>query len=313
MKPYPLLFNPVFKQRVWGGTRLKDWFRECSDTDQIGEAWILSDHQEGKSTVSNGPYTGKTLSEVIEQEPDWFGPDMKEFPLLFKVIDAAKDLSVQVHPDDVYAYEHAGERGKTECWWVLDAAQDAKIVYGHHAQTRQDFEQAEQADKWDDVLKYSAVSPGDFRFVPAGKVHALGAGTMVLEVQQSSDTTYRVYDYKRPGTDGKLRPLHLEDALNVIPFPDTDDSLVSHVSSGTSLASCPYFEVEKWEIDGKEEVLANQVLVIAPTDNSATLSFDSESLTLEKGHAVLLPKGVTVTLAGRFTGIVTKVPDSESK
>jgi mannose-6-phosphate isomerase len=312
MIAYPLFFRPVFQTRIWGGTRLQAWYDECPQQDGIGEAWILSDHPDGPTKVVNGAYEGKTLSAVMTAEPTWFDGLKPPFPLLFKVIDAAADLSVQVHPNDEYGLKHAGEQGKTECWWVLDADNTSRIVYGHHAPTREAFEDALQHGSWDTLLQYEATKPGDFWFVPSGKLHALGAGTMVLEVQQSSNTTYRVYDYDRVDKDGHKRELHLTDALNVTTYPDETSTPPVQDSDGrgTVLANCPYFRVERWLSSDVAERNTTQVHVVTVADGSGTLVDSATDATYDMTHGdiVLLPRGASVSFEGEATLIATTVP-----
>ncbi|MGZ4113018.1 MAG: type I phosphomannose isomerase catalytic subunit, partial [Tumebacillaceae bacterium] len=224
----PLFLTPVFQERIWGGTALRERFGYAIPTDHTGECWGISAHLHGPSRICNGPLAGRTLAEVWEQHPELFGREIgrvgrggserakgqkfgsgrlaacEAFPLLVKILDANSDLSVQVHPDDAYAAEHErGELGKTECWYVLDCAPDAELILGHRAQSRAELAEMMQSGAWDDLLIRRPIQPGLFFYVPSGTVHALGKGTLVLEIQQSSDTTYRVYDYDRVDANGK--------------------------------------------------------------------------------------------------------------
>lgn len=312
MNAYPLFFQPTFQARIWGGTRLQSWYDACPRQDGIGEAWILSDHEDGLTPIASGAYQGQTLSAVMAAEPAWFSHLKPPFPLLFKVIDAAADLSVQVHPNDAYGLEHAGEQGKTECWWVLDASAQAQIVYGHNAPTREAFATAVANGDWEGLLKNFEAKPGDFWFVPSGKLHALGAGTMVLEVQQSSNTTYRVYDYDRVDKAGNKRDLHLTDALNVTTCPDAMPERPTHSDGtmGTLLADCPYFKVERWQPDDVANRDVMQVHVIALADGAGVLVDRQSGLEypMHRGEIVLLPQTAKITFRGEATLIVTTVP-----
>ncbi|MGZ4163522.1 MAG: mannose-6-phosphate isomerase, class I [Tumebacillaceae bacterium] len=230
----PLSLAPVFQERIWGGTALRECFGYAIPTDHTGECWGISAHPHGPSRICNGPLAGRTLAEVWEQHPELFGRETADgaFPLLVKILDANSDLSVQVHPDDAYAAEHErGELGKTECWYVLDCAPDAELILGHRAQSRAELAEMMQSGAWDDLLIRRPIQPGQFFYVPSGTVHALGKGTLVLEIQQSSDTTYRVYDYDRVDANGKQRELHVENALDVITVPHQDATVSQHVIS----------------------------------------------------------------------------------
>lgn len=220
MKPYPLLFKPSFKERIWGGQKLKK-ILNCSDLEgNIGEAWVTSDHPNGKSVIVNGALTGKTLSDLLQVCPEWFSSSqIRKFPLLIKLLDSNDQLSVQVHPDDEYAFKNeGGESGKTECWYIIESEPGAEIVFGHTAKNKQEFIELSNEGKWNELLVRVPVKPGDFFFIHSGTVHALGKGIVLLEIQQNSDITYRIYDYNRVGLDGKKRDLHFAKALRVIKF-----------------------------------------------------------------------------------------------
>ncbi|GBF33911.1 mannose-6-phosphate isomerase [Desulfocucumis palustris] len=220
MKPYPLLFKPIFKEKVWGGTKLKKMFNSAVLDENIGEAWVISDHPNGKSVIENGEFTGRTLNDLLRICPEWFcNSHMVGFPLLVKLLDSNEDLSVQVHPDDEFAVINEDVKsGKTECWYIIESEPGAEIVFGHKAKNKKEFIELANEDKWDDLLVRISVQPGDFFLIPSGTVHAIGKGIVLLEVQQNSDITYRLYDYNRIGLDGKKRDLHMEKALNVIRF-----------------------------------------------------------------------------------------------
>lgn len=223
----PLFLAPVFQERIWGGTALRDRFGYDIPSHHTGECWGISAHPNGPSRICNGELAGKTLHEVWEQHPELFGrggaATHEPFPLLVKILDANADLSVQVHPDDAYAAEHEqGELGKTECWYVLDCAPDAELIVGHTAATRAELAERMERGEWEKLLVRRKIRPGQFFYVPSGTVHALGKGTLVLEVQQSSDTTYRVYDYDRVDAYGNKRELHVTKALDVITVPHVE-------------------------------------------------------------------------------------------
>lgn len=253
--PYPLQFQPEFKERVWGGRALEQ-FGLTPPEGHIGEGWMIADHANGTTKVINGPLAGKGLDEVREQlGTSWLGTKgVSEkggrFPLLIKLLDCNDDLSVQVHPTDDYKALPPGELGKTEMWYVLDAKPGAHIIYGlNEGVDREELRKALENGTVMDTLRQVPVEAGDTFFIPAGTVHALCAGVVVAEIQQNSDTTYRIYDYNRPGLDGKPRELHVEDSLNVTAYEGAGATTMktSNTVPGEwlQLASCPYFVVEK--------------------------------------------------------------------
>ena len=194
----PLFLKPYFQEKMWGGKRLKTEFGYEIPSDTTGECWAISAHPHGPAVIENGPYQGLNLAELWQQHREVFGNAKGDvFPLLTKILDARDDLSVQVHPDDAYALKHEGELGKTECWYVLAADEGAEMIYGHYAQTKAELKQLIEAGDWQHLLRRVPVKAGDFLYVPSGTVHAIGKGIMVLETQQSSDTTYRLYDFDR--------------------------------------------------------------------------------------------------------------------
>ena len=212
--------NPVFKQMIWGGDRLgKDWGYEIPG-DDTGECWAVSAHPNGDCTIKEGTYAGKTLSELWETYPNLFGnTGLDRFPLLIKIIDAKTDLSIQVHPDDAYAkVNENGSLGKTECWYVLDCDEDSSLVIGHNAKDKEELSEMIHHGKWDELIREIPVKKGDFIQINPGTVHAIKGGLMILETQQNSDITYRVYDYGRL-TNGKPRELHIDKSIDVITVP----------------------------------------------------------------------------------------------
>lgn len=232
--------EPVYKEMIWGS-----------------ETWAISAHPNGNCKISGGRFQGMTLAELWEQKPELFGAEPgSPFPLLVKIIDAHDDLSIQVHPDDAYAAEHeGGSLGKTECWYILDCKEDAQIVIGHHAGDRNEMEQMIREKRWDDFIRVIPVKKGDFFQIDPGCLHAIKGGTLILETQQSSDITYRVYDYGRL-SDGKPRQLHIEQSIDVIQAPFVNHDTVSEktVLPGavqTRLVSCPFYTVERYEVDGE--------------------------------------------------------------
>ncbi|RHW44178.1 mannose-6-phosphate isomerase [Bombilactobacillus bombi] len=217
----PLFLKPVFQEKIWGGQKLAQEFNYDLPEGKIGECWAISAHPHGPSQVENGPYAGKYLNELWQSQPELFGnPQGKVFPLLTKILDAEDSLSVQVHPDNVYAKAHEGELGKTECWYIISAEPDSYLIYGHNAKNHQEMKDMIESGDWQHFLKKLPVQAGDFVFVPSGTVHALNKGIVALETQQSSDTTYRLYDYDRVDMKtGKKRALHLQQSEDTITVP----------------------------------------------------------------------------------------------
>lgn len=314
MKKTPIFFTPVFQERIWGGTALQDRFGYAIPSKQTGECWAISAHPNGQSVVREGEYQGLTLGELWSKHHELFGEATGEvFPLLTKILDANTDLSVQVHPADEYAkqYEH-GELGKTECWYIIDCQEGAELIYGHTADSRQQFEQMAQQGEWDLLLRKVSIKPGDFFFVPSGTIHALGAGTLVLETQQSSDTTYRVYDYDRTDDKGNKRELHLNKAVDVTTFPHTDPVVTTQSTQQNGLSIITYvqsefFTVQKWQLNGEATVEQNQDYQLASIiEGSGQLTVDGISYPIVKGDHFLLPNGLgSVHLQGSAELIVS--------
>lgn len=221
-----LTFQPVFKERIWGGRELEKLdFKIPEGT--IGECWGISAHPHGMSIVDQGHYKGMTLEEIYRQYPKWFNQEKKQrFPLLIKILDAREDLSVQVHPNDEYALKHEKDYGKHEAWYVLNARPQTRIQIGHHITTRTALNEAISKSQWSTLLHYyPAITKGDVIDIPPGTLHALCGGSLIFEVQQSSDVTYRVFDYNRVDKEGNKRELHLTKALDVIKVPDHSHSI----------------------------------------------------------------------------------------
>lgn len=252
----PLILEPVFKERIWGGRNLEKMGYDIPNGN-IGECWGISAHQNGPNTIKNGPYKGKTLDQVWMEYPELFGnPKIEKFPLLTKILDANNKLSVQVHPNDDYAYKHEnGEFGKTECWYIIDAKDDAEIIYGTYANTKEQLKAYIENEDWNHLFKRIKVRKGDFFYVPSGTVHAIGSGIMILETQQNSDTTYRIYDYDRVDEHGNQRTLHLSKGIDVITVGSQSPNVAplkieNEEQKGQVLIESEFFTVTKWEIDG---------------------------------------------------------------
>lgn len=306
---YPLKLTPTIKDYIWGGTRLRDQFGLQSNLDRLAEAWVLSCHKDGASTVQNGSLAGKTLAEAIaEWGPDCLGTKGKAFaffPMLIKLIDAKSNLSIQVHPSDDYALEVEKEFGKTEMWYVVDADEGAYLYYGFkEAVSQEEFARRIADDTITQVLNKVEVKKGDCFFIEAGTIHAIGAGLLIAEIQQNSNTTYRVYDYGRVGADGKPRELHVEKAKAVTELCPPKYP-VQNLQAGR-LAECPYFTVDKHDLQGE---LTLQV----GSDSFSSLlcvsgAAEVNGVALQAGECVFLPAGLgEVKVSGKAELIESRV------
>nr|WP_263324641.1 mannose-6-phosphate isomerase, class I [Neobacillus sp. Marseille-Q6967] len=296
----PLFLQPVFKERIWGGTALKQEFGYNIPTEHTGECWAISAHPNGPSVIENGPYAGQTLDKLWKEHPELFGhPTEEVFPLLTKILDANADLSVQVHPDDAYAkVNENGELGKTECWYIIDCKEGADMIFGHNAQTKEELIQMVNEGKWNDLLRRVKIKPGDFFYVPSGTIHALCEGTLVLETQQSSDTTYRVYDYDRRDDQGNLRELHLEKAIEVTTVPHQAVASNPTVETAgdvtiTTFVNSEFFSVYKWDVNGTARFSdEGRYLLMSVLKGEGSLVHNGETYSLVKGTHFIVPVGM---------------------
>ncbi|WP_141430875.1 mannose-6-phosphate isomerase, class I [Bacillus sp. 03113] len=295
----PIFFSPIFQERIWGGQQLKTVFHYDIPQKPIGECWAISAHPNGQSIVRNGVYKGETLGSLWENHRELFGNlEGEKFPLLIKILDANDDLSVQVHPNDTYAKEYEnGELGKTECWYIIDCDEEAELIFGHTAKTKAELVDMMDSGKWDHLLRRVKVKKGDFFFVPSGTIHALCKGTLILETQQNSDTTYRLYDYDRKDAQGNLRELHLEQSKDVVAVPHASQSLNFETlekenAKVTKFVEGEYFTVYKWEINGEASFEQSYpFLLCSVIEGEGTLLKDGEKYPLHKGTHFLLPSG----------------------
>ena len=253
-----LFLDPVFTHNIWGGTRLREDFGYAIEGDDIGECWGVAAHENGDCTIKDGRFAGEKLSEVWKNHREVFGNvDIDRFPLLIKIIDAKADLSIQVHPDDAYAAEHEnGSFGKMECWYILDCPENASLVIGHNAKNKQELEEMIHDGKWSEFIREIPVKKGDFIQIDPGTVHAIKGGLVILETQQNSDITYRVYDYDRL-SNGKPRQLHVKQSIDVITVPAKSvgdsvlDASVTPVNELYELISCKYYKVFRLKTEGQ--------------------------------------------------------------
>lgn len=304
-KVYPIKLKAPLKDYLWGGTRLRDEYGKATDMDKVAESWEVSCHKDGRSVIENGEYAGKTLEEYIEAEGrEVLGPRAAAgdgFPVLIKFIDAKQSLSVQVHPDNEYAMRVEGEPGKTEMWYVMDAEPGAKLIYGFNKEiTKEEMRERIENNTLMEVCREVPVKKGDTFFIAAGTLHAIGAGTLICEVQQSSNTTYRVYDYGRVGKDGKPRELHIEKALDVTklaPLPLNTEPLSHFDLAGGGaadvLAKCRYFTTYRLRLTATHETkMANpekSFRAISVLAGTVELKSAAGNLTLGKGESAFIP------------------------
>jgi mannose-6-phosphate isomerase len=309
VEPYPLKFAPLPHERLWGGHQLKSWF-SCQDNRPIGEFWVLSAHPSAVSVVQNGVYRGMRLDELTRIDPEaYLGQSPQQrFPLLIKFIEAQEDLSVQVHPDDEYALQRENDFGKTEAWYIVDAGENGEIIYGHTFQNKEHYFQCVQNRTIQNHLKRRQVHNDDLVFVPAGTLHAILKGTILLEIQQTSDVTYRVYDWDRLDSTGKPRPLHMQKAADVMHFgPDSrsrskgvdteirpifQSDPISHVH----LLTCPYFTIERLELKAGSRYVCPlgrkgnpDVLIGLNGTGSVFYQQRSSAISIQKGDTLLIP------------------------
>lgn len=251
-----LHLEPVLHEKIWGGTELRDQFGYAIPSDHTGECWAISGHPNGDCRVTNPEFGGQTLGQLFRTRRELFGNIPGDvFPLLVKIIDARQDLSIQVHPDDAYAKVHEnGSLGKTECWYVLDSKPGTTVIIGHNAGTREEMRQMVAEGKWDQLLRQIPLRKGDFFQINPGCLHALKGGSLILETQQSSDVTYRFYDYDRL-ENGKKRELHIEKSLDVTTVPFVPDRTVPETETVgdaeiTHLVTCPFYSVYRAVLHG---------------------------------------------------------------
>ena len=320
MKVYPLKFDSLFKEKVWGGENMARVLgKRLPPGARIGESWEVSGYGDDVSIVANGPYRGMGLHRMAADFGEaLIGTDVPRgrFPLLFKFVDAADRLSVQVHPDDAYARrrEH-GASGKTEAWVIVDAQPGARLVRGlEPGVDAETFRQAIEKGRLDGILHWIEVSPGDVVFVPAGQVHAIGRGILLYEVQQSSDITYRVYDWGRP------RPLHIEKALEVTHYdqlPDLVEGLQVEEAGGTKtvLVNCPYFVVGRLDVRSsmEDQCDGRSFHVLSVLDGHGEIGWGShQTMPIERGESLLLPAQLgAYKVSGNVVVIRTWVPSND--
>lgn len=304
MKLYPLQFEPILKERIWGGTKLKTYLNKPITSDITGESWEISTVDNDISIIANGAFKGKSLNDLINEFPEavlgtkvheQFG---KQFPLLFKYLDAREDLSIQLHPNDELAKKRHNSFGKTEMWYVMQADADARLIVGFKEKsTPEEYLKHIQDKTIVDILDTKKVNKGDVFFLETGTIHAIGAGIIVAEIQQTSDITYRIYDFDRVDANGNKRELHIDLSLEAINYEKVDAqknyAKVENVSN--EVVNCKYFTTNFIPLDGNITVYkhSESFTVYMCVDGSFELSVNGESYTYKKGDTVLLPAALT--------------------
>ena len=319
----PLKLTAPCKDYLWGGTKLRTDYHQKSNAQKLAESWMLSCHKDGLTVIEGGEFNGLTLKEYIERAgKQVLGTDcskFEQFPILVKLIDAQDRLSVQVHPNNAYALKNEGEYGKTEMWYVVENEPGASLYYGFQKTISKDeFKERIQKNTLLEVLNKVEVHPGDVFFIDSGTLHAIGSGIVIAEIQQNSNTTYRIYDYGRVGADGKLRELHIEKALDVTklerPQRSSKPQGVTECLDGytrTLLASCEYFTVYSMNISGETQWDADStsfhsILCLA---GEADLLRDGEKqVSFRKGDSIFVPAGMGIyTVKGKCEILFTRV------
>lgn len=311
--------TPIFHEKIWGGRKLADDFGYEIPDGPIGECWAISAHPNGDCAISGGAWDGMRLSELWDQHRELFGGvEGDRFPLLVKIIDAKDNLSVQVHPDDAYAAEHEnGSLGKRECWYVLAADEGTQIVIGQRAHDRAELASMIDEGRWDDMLNLVPCHVGDFFPIEPGTVHAIQGGTLILETQQSSDVTYRVYDYDRVGDDGKPRELHIQQSLDVVDYaaqaPASGEVTAPEVDGVTELMECPNFVVDRVRVSGEKDVAQPYpFLCVSVIEGSGTVCAAEAGVEhdIARGTHFLAPAGCgTLSFSGDMTLVTSHLPE----
>lgn len=297
---YPIKFKPILKEKVWGGAKLKDLLNKETTSDIVGESWEISGVDGAVSVVENGPLKGKSLQEIIEIYKDrlvgesvysTFG---NQFPLLFKFIDAREDLSVQLHPDDALAIKRHDSFGKTEMWYIVQADEGAELIMGFNTSIdKAKYQKHLAKNTLEEILHREKIKKGDAFYITPGTIHAIGAGTLLAEIQQTSDITYRVYDWNRPDTDGKPRILHTDLALDAIDFESKNHKLVTNPSNPELLILSPYFSTSLVTVEdtpsSRDLSKIESFVVYMCVEGSTILKTEDKSVNFNRGETLLLP------------------------
>lgn len=299
----PLKFNALLKSTLWGGDKIIPFKNLDVQQENVGESWEISGVKDNETIVADGPYAGKKLNELVEElKGKLVGEDNyqrfgNEFPLLIKFIDARQDLSIQVHPTDEIAKMQGKERGKTEMWYLMDSDKDATLLCGLKKKiTPEEYAQMVENDTIVDAIDRYEVKEGDCFFLPAGRIHAIGTGCFLAEIQQTSDVTYRIYDFKRKDKDGNYRQLHTKEAAECINYNVESNYRTDYTpvkNQGVSLVQCPYFNTAVYDLDEPMTIdyseLDSFVILIGLKGNATITDNEGNTFTLQAGESVLVP------------------------
>ncbi|MDT0642644.1 type I phosphomannose isomerase catalytic subunit [Zunongwangia sp. F363] len=305
MPDYPLKFTPILKEKIWGGNKLKDILNKHSIVENLGESWEISGVAENVSVVENGDLRGTSLKKLIEEHKgkfvgekiyEQFGDD---FPLLIKFIDASTELSVQLHPNDRLAKKRHNSFGKTEMWYIMQADENAKINVGFKESiNREEYLNALEANEITKLLNFEEVKKGDSFFINTGKVHAIGAGVLLAEIQQTSDITYRIYDWDRVDADGNSRELHTALAIDAIDFERKDDFKLNYekrLNESTNIAQCQYFTTNYLPVNGKvnkDYTKTDSFVIYMCVSGRAEIATKGNVETIQQGQTILIPANI---------------------
>lgn len=307
---YPFNFQPVYKQIIWGGSNIQEYFKRKVPFDKVAESWELCCRKDGMSIITNGEFAGRTLQNMIDKfGPKLLGTDVSKkygenFPLLIKIIDANDRLSIQVHPDDIYAKQVGEQNGKNELWYVIDAKKDARLIYGLKKGVTKDlFSAAVLNGHIDETLQEISVKPGDVIYIPAGTVHAILDGILIVEIQQNSNTTYRIHDWDRVDAAGKKRELHICQALDVINFgvccqPSQGTVTVkTNCYTNKAMLRSDFFCIDELTLNGEYNSQTNgrTFIILINLQGSGKLTYDGKFIDLNPGETVFIPANL-----GRF-------------
>ncbi len=298
---YPLKFNPIFIEKVWGGKKLQTILNKDICSEKTGESWEISAIKNKMSVVTNGHHSGKNIQEIInEYKADFLGKKVYDnfgntFPLLIKFIDASDDLSVQVHPDDIFAQKVHKQNGKNEMWFVVDADFDSELILGvKKTLTKPEYIRSVEEKSLSKILNSEKVSSGDALYIPAGRIHAIKKGVLLAEIQQSSDLTYRIYDWDRKDLNGKYRELHNELAVEVVELDAKGNYFIDYIKQDESnkLVSNQYFSVNYLQFTGlskKDYSEIDSFVVLMCISGGFSLSYKDEIMNVNKGETILIP------------------------
>lgn len=304
-KLYPLTFKPIFKEKIWGGTKIKTFLnKDFAPLNNCGESWELSAVPRDQSVVANGSLAGKTITEVLKEYKHQllgqhnYARFQNEFPLLIKFIDAASDLSVQVHPDDVFSKDLYGPdaSGKSEMWYIMQADEGASLISGFTQKIdKTEFKARLAQSRLEEVLNREEVKAGDVFYIPAGRIHTIGKGLLIAEIQQTSDVTYRIYDFDRIDTSGQKRELHVDKAAEVLNFDVLDAYKTQYedkLNTAAPLVDTKHFTAKKWKINKEISMDLSSVdsfIVLIGVEGESTFKCEDDQYKLKKGNVYLIP------------------------